>query len=89
MRVVPNEGNQGTTCYPIGDVNWVLTYITWTCDQGSMVICASDGGYLYSLFDGSYARFERHSNVYELDLWVNTDDAHGSGGQSGFARPGQ
>jgi len=55
------------------------------------VTFTSDGGYIYSLTDGSYTRFERHSNIYELDQWLRTSDAHGKpqdGSQSGFARPG-
>ena len=86
MRVVTKEGNQGRTCYQIGDVNRPLTSITQTCGQGSLVIYASDGGYIYSLIDGSHTRFERHSNVYELDLWLRAEDANGTIGQPGVTR---
>ena len=89
LRVVTNEGKQGRTCYQIGEVNRPLTYITQTCDQGNVVVCQSNGGYIYSLIDGSYTHFERHSNVYELDLWLRAEDANGTGGQPGFTRQGQ
>ena len=89
LRVVTNEGKQGNTCYHICNVNRPLTSITQTCDAGIYVICTSDGGYIYSLIDGSYTRFERHSNTYELDLRLTAKDASGNGGHPGFTRQGQ
>ena len=75
LRVVTNDGKQAKALYQVGDVHRPLTSNTQTCGNGN-IVCASDGGYIYSLNDGSYTRFERHSNVYELDLWLKTEDAN-------------
>ena len=88
LKIATNEGRTGKTCCQIGEVNRPLTSITQTRDAGNEVIFTSDGGYIYSLTDGIYTRFERHSNIYELDLWLKAEDANGDVGQSGFARPG-
>ena len=63
LRIITNEGRQGRTCCQIGEVNRPLTSITQTCDARNEVTFASDGGHIYSLADGSYTRFERHSNI--------------------------
>lgn len=88
LTITTNERRTGKTCCQIGEVHRPLTSITQTCDAGNHVIFTSDGGYVYSLTDGSYIRFERHSNIYELDLWLKADDANGDVGQPGFAQPG-
>ena len=64
LTITTNEGRTGKTCCQVGEVNRPLTSITQTCDQGNHVIFTLDAGFIYSLIDGSYTRFERHSNTY-------------------------
>ena len=88
LRIVTNEGNQGRTCFQIGDVNRPLMGCTQVTDQGNDILLQSDGGFIYNKATGKVTRVERHGNVYEIDLWMSSDDANGNGGQPGFTRPG-
>ena len=79
------------TCCQIGDVNRPLMSVSQVVDAGNTVTFDSDGGWIYNKNDGSFTRFERHSNIYELDLWLKSSDANGNpkdGSQSGFAWQG-
>ena len=51
--------------------------VSQTCDAGNHVLFTSDGGWVYNLVDGSSIRFERHNNVYELGMWLTSNDANG------------
>ena len=88
LNIVANKGNQGRTCFQVGEVERPLMSVTTVTDQGHDVLFQSDGGYVYNQATGKCIRFERRNNVYHIDLWMTSEDANGTGSQSGFARPG-
>ena len=77
LQITTNEGRRGMTRYQIGDVNRPLMAVSQTCDAGNHVLFTSDGGWVYNLADGGSTRFERHNNVYELGMWLTSNDANG------------
>ena len=77
LNVMTNEGRQGKTCCQIGDVNRPLLSVSQIADAGNIVMMASFGGWVHNLYDGSWTKVRRHNNVYEMELWLTSDQANG------------
>ena len=77
LHIMTDEGKQGMTRYQIVEVNRPLMVVSQTCDAGNHDLFTSDGGWVYNLADGSSTRLERHNNVYELGMWLTSNDANG------------
>ncbi len=88
LHVTTGEGRHGPPIYQIGDVHRPLMAVSQTCDAGNHVLFTSDGGWIYSLVDGSTTPFQRNENIYELGMWLHVDDANGQPKKSSFTRPG-
>ncbi len=88
LHITTDEVKQGLTCYQIGEVHRPLMAVSQTCDAGNHVLFTSDGGWIYSLVDGSTTPFQRNENIYELGMLLHVDDANGKPKESSFTRPG-
>ena len=77
LNIITNEGRQGKTCCQIGDVNWPLLSVSQIADAGNIVMMDSYGGWVYNLHDESWAKVRRQNDVYEMDLWLTSDEANG------------
>ena len=84
LNITTNEGMQGKTCCQIGDANRPLLSVSQIADAGNIVMMASSEGWVYNLYDESWTRVRRHNNVYEMDLWLTSEEANGKvqGGSS-------
>ena len=77
LQVMTNEGRQGLTCCQIGEVNRPLMAVSQVADAGNVVLMDWNGGGVYSLHDESWILVRRQNNVYEMDLWLTSNDANG------------
>ena len=77
LQVMTNEGKQGKTCCKVGDGNRPLFPVASVADIGKAIMMDQHGGWVHDLYDKSWARVRRQNNVYELDLWLTSEDANG------------
>ena len=91
LNVVTNEGHETQALFQIAEVTRPLTAVGSTCDRGNVVIYGPHGGCVLNLESGIQTDFVRRGGIYELDLWMRTDQSlHGSGDQQpGFPGPGR
>ena len=74
------------TRYQIGEVNRPLMAVSQTCDAENHVLLTSGRGWAYNLVNGSTTRFERHNHVYELGMWIKSNDANGKLQEAGSTK---
>ena len=89
LNVVTNEGYETQALFQIAEVTRPLTAVGSTCDRGNVVIYGPHGGCVLNLESGIQTDFVRRGGIYELDLWMRTDQSGCGDQQPGFPRPGQ
>ena len=89
LNVVTNEGHETQTVYQIAEVTRPLTAVGTTCDKGNIVVYGSCGGCIYHMGSGIQTNFARRGGIYELDLWMKTDQTHSCEQPLGFPWPGR
>ena len=89
MPIVTNEGMESKVLYQVAEVSRPLTAVSATCDRGNVFVYSSSGGFIHNLSTGARTHFGRKGGIYELDLWVKTEDFNGGGNSLRFARQGQ
>ncbi len=70
--------------YHIAEVTRPLSAGGSTCDRGNVVIYGPDGGCVLHLESGIQTDFTGRGGIYELDLWMRTDQASGEDYQRDF-----
>ena len=89
MKVTTNEGQQGKALFQVAEVSRPLTAVSQTCDLGNIVVYFPHKGFIHNMSSGERTHFERtKGGIYELDLWVRTEEVEGHGKPQSFARPG-
>ena len=88
LNVVTNEGHETQTVYQIAEVTRPLTAVGTTCGKGNFVVYGPCGGCIYNLGTGIQTNFTRRGGIYELDLWMKTNQNHSGDQQQGFPWPG-
>ena len=81
MPIVTNEGMEPKVLYQVAEVSRPPIAVSATCDRGNVVVYGSSGGFIHNLSTGARTHFGRERWIYELDLWVKTDDFNGGGGR--------
>jgi hypothetical protein len=89
LNVVTNEGHETQTVYQIAEVTRPLTAVGTTCDKGNIVVYGPGGGCIYHMGSGIQTNFARRGGIYELDLWMKTDQTHSCEQPQGFPWPGR
>ena len=84
LNVVTNEGHKATTVYQIAEVTRPLTAVGATCDKGNFVVYGPGGGCIYNLTTGIQTNFSRRGGIYELDLWMKTNNGDDREQPQGF-----
>ena len=79
-----NEGYETQALYQIAEVTRPLTAVGTTCDKGNLVVYGPHGGCIYKLETGIQTNFTRRGEIYELDLWMRTNQSGSSDQQQGF-----
>ena len=84
LNVMTNEGQKATTVYQIAEVTRPLTAVGATCDKGNFVVYGPGGGCIYNLTTGNQTNFSRRGGIYELDLWMKTNNGDDREQPQGF-----
>ena len=88
LNVMTNEGYETQTVYQIAEVTRPLTAVGTTCDKGNIVVYGPHGGCIYNRETGIQTDFNRRGGIYELDLWMRTNQKGSGDQQQGFPWPG-
>ena len=89
LNVQTNEGKNTTVVYQVAEVSRPLTSVGATCDRGNWVVYNSQGGFILNCQTGERTSFERTtSGIYELDLWMKSENGTGKLPSSSFPRQG-
>ena len=51
--------------------------VSQIADARNIVMMDSYGDWVYNLHDESWTKVRRQNNVYEMDLWLTSDEANG------------
>jgi len=89
LNVVTNEWQETQALFQIAEVTRPLTAVGTTCDRGNVVIYGPHGGCVLHLESGMQTDFVRRGGIYELDLWMKTDQSGCVNQQPGFPGPGR
>ena len=89
LDVVTKEGFETQALYQIAEVTRPLTAVRTTCDRGNVVVYGPHGGCVYDVGSGIQTDFTPRGGIYELDLWMRTDQCGSSGLQPCFPRQGR
>ena len=84
LRAMTNEYNHADLIYQIAEVSRPLTAVSSTCDRGNLVVFGSKGGLILNLATGTTTALKRTGGLYELDLWLRSEDVEAQG----FTRQG-
>ena len=85
---VTNESFETQTLYQIAEVTRPLTAVGSTCDQGNVVTYGPHGRCILNLETWIQTDFTRRGGIYELDLWMRTNQHNSGDQQQGFPWPG-
>ena len=75
--------------YQVTEVTRPLTSVSATCDKGNRVVYTPKGGFIWNCQTGERTSFDRTaSGIYELDLWMKSENGTGKLPSSSFPRQG-
>ena len=86
--MVTNEYHEAQTVYQIAEVTRPLTAVGTTCDKGNCFVFGPNNGCIYNVGSGIQTSFARRGGIYELDLWMRTNQQNSGDQQQGFPWPG-
>ena len=88
LNVVTKEGYETQALFQLAEVTRPLTAVGSTCDRGNIVIYGPHGGCVFHMESGIQTDFVRGGGIYELDLWMRTNQHNSGDQQQGFSWPG-